>query len=110
MLSIVTGVTISDSQTGYRVMKRSVIDSVGIKSKFTYTQEQIIRAAHMGFRIGEVPINARQRAYGASRLVKNPFYYLKNAFSDIESLALELKLPLDGISEVQRCCYETEVL
>ena len=107
MVSILTGIQISDSQTGYRVMRRSVIESLKITSQFTYTQEQIIRAAHIGLHIGEVGIDVRQRAYGVSRLVKNPFYYLKNAFSEIELLAFELKLPLDGISGGRHSNNET---
>jgi glycosyltransferase involved in cell wall biosynthesis len=94
-VSILCGQRISDSQTGYRAFHRSIAEQVKISASFTYTQEQIIRSIVQGFTIGEVPIITRCRVDGVSRLVKNPFYYLKNAFADIEKLALELQLPLN---------------
>jgi glycosyltransferase involved in cell wall biosynthesis len=94
-VSILCGHQISDSQTGYRAFRRSVAERVQISASFTYTQEQIIRSIVQGFTIGEVPITTRCRVDGVSRLVKNPFYYLKNAFADIEKIALELQLPLN---------------
>jgi glycosyltransferase involved in cell wall biosynthesis len=98
MVSILSGTHISDSQTGYRAMRRSVVQSIQISSTFTYTQEQIIRAKHGGFKIGEVCITPRQRISGSSRLVKNPFYYLKHAFADLERLSFELDIPINSIN------------
>jgi glycosyltransferase involved in cell wall biosynthesis len=97
IVSILSGDNISDSQTGYRAMRRSLAESVPISSTFTYTQEQIIRAKHKGFKIGEVCITPRQRTSGGSRLVENPFYYLKHVFSDLEKLSLELGIPINSI-------------
>jgi hypothetical protein len=91
-----SGDKISDSQTGYRAIRRLLAESIHISSAFTYTQEQIIRAKHKGFKIGEVSITPRRRISGGSRLVKNPFHYLKHAFSDLEKLSVELDIPLNS--------------
>ncbi len=96
IVSIMSGHNVSDSQSGYRIIRRLLAESIHITSTFTYTQEQIIRAAYQGFKIGEVHISPRQRISGGSRLVKNPFYYLRHAFSDLEKLSDELNIPLDG--------------
>jgi hypothetical protein len=89
IVSILANKVISDSQTGYRLMHRDLAKScMCITSKFTYTQEQIIRAAINNFRIGEVPIVARPRKNGKSRLVKNPFYYLFRVFIDLKNLVV----------------------
>ncbi len=90
IVSILSGEEISDSQTGYRGISRQLVESINISSKFTYTQEQIIRATYKGFKVGEVCITPRIRMSGDSRLVKNPFYYLNNVFADLEKLSEEL--------------------
>lgn len=100
IVSILSGSDISDSQTGYRVISRRLAESITILSTFTYTQEQIIRATNKGFSIGEVLITSRARVSGTSRLVRNPFYYLKHAFADLEKLSIELKLPMDTIAKI----------
>jgi len=99
IVSILSGQRISDSQTGYRAIRRRVAEFVRISSSFTYTQEQIIRAARAGFKVCEVSITARPRRCGVSRLVRNPFHYLKHAFSDLEDLSRELSIPLNVVTK-----------
>lgn len=77
---------ISDSQTGYRVIRRDVAESCKIMGSYTYTQEQILRASHNGYIISEVPINVNERTSGASRLVKSPITYLSRVFRDLENI------------------------
>ncbi|MBS3140197.1 hypothetical protein J4479_04295 [Candidatus Woesearchaeota archaeon] len=48
---------------------------------FTYTQEQIIKAAKQGFKITEIPIITRKTR--ASRLFKNPWQYAMKAWINI---------------------------
>jgi len=67
VLTSLTGVKITDSTTGFRA--------------FTYTQEQIIKAAKQGFKITEIPIIARKTR--ESRLFKNPFQYAIRAWINI---------------------------
>ena len=66
---------ISDSQTGFRAIKREVIEHIVISADYTYTQEMIIRAAAEGFHIDEVPVNFYERKHGKSRLIRNPAEY-----------------------------------
>ncbi|MDD1777488.1 MAG: glycosyltransferase family 2 protein, partial [Candidatus Helarchaeota archaeon] len=66
---------ITDSQTGFRAIKREVIEHIIISADYTYTQEMIIRAAAEGFHIDEVPVNFYERKHGKSRLIRNPAEY-----------------------------------
>ncbi|WP_435210071.1 glycosyltransferase family 2 protein [Micromonospora sp. bgisy143] len=75
VVSVISRVAVPDSQSGYRAFSAQLAESVRISSKFTYTQEQIIRAAGMGFRITHPPISFEERRFGASRLVVSPADY-----------------------------------
>lgn len=66
---------IVDGQTGFRAFTREVAETVIIKSKFTYTNEQIIKAVENNFRIKEIPITFLKRNFGDSRLMTNAFNY-----------------------------------
>ena len=74
VVSKITGIQISDAQTGFRAFTRKVAEGIQIKSSHTYTQEQIIRAVNQKFRIKEVPIYFAKRD-GKSRLISSPFGY-----------------------------------
>lgn len=91
IISLLAGQVICDSQTGFRIISRRVAETCQIKSSYTYTQEQIVRASHAGFRIAEVPIFIGPRLAGQSRLMRSPFHYLARVFEDLERLAAELK-------------------
>jgi len=71
---------ISDSTTGFRAFTKDVAELPLINS-FTYTQEQLIRAGKLKFRIGEVPIRTRKTR--KSRLFKSPFDYAFKAWLNI---------------------------
>jgi hypothetical protein len=103
IVSLLAGQPISDSQTGFRGISRALAQDIIISSKFTYTQEQIIRCAHQKFKIAEVPIIQKPRNHGVSRLVKNPFNYLKMVFGDLEALSVELGLNLSQQSFPNHC-------
>lgn len=77
----ITRVKITDTTTGFRVFTKEVAKEIKIISTFTYTQEQIIKAAKLKFRIAEVPI--RTRPTRESRLFKNPFEYAVKAWINI---------------------------
>lgn len=82
VVSHITKIQISDAQTGFRAFTRELAKSIPIKSKHTYTQEQIIRAVRQKFRIKEVPIYFKKRI-GKSRLISNPFGYAARAWINI---------------------------
>jgi len=74
-----SGVQISDAQTGFRAFGREAAMKLNILSNYTYTQETIIQAAYKKLKIVEVPINFRRREEGKSRLILNLFDYAKKA-------------------------------
>ncbi|MBI3051397.1 glycosyltransferase family 2 protein [Candidatus Woesearchaeota archaeon] len=73
---------ITDSQTGLRAFTSNVA-KLPIISNYTYTQEQILRAARAKYRIAEVPVTFRKRTHGKSRLLRNPFDYAIKAWITI---------------------------
>ncbi|MFH1850446.1 MAG: glycosyltransferase family 2 protein [archaeon] len=82
VISNITQMKISDGQTGFRAFTREVAEKISIVSKYTYTQEQIIRAANLKFRIKEIPVTFSRRN-GKSRLMGNPFEYAIKAWITI---------------------------
>jgi glycosyltransferase involved in cell wall biosynthesis len=62
-----TGVT--DSQSGYRVMKSEIVKASSLVSGgYEIESEMLVKTARRGFRVKEVPISFEQRTYGRSRL------------------------------------------
>ena len=82
VVSNITGMRISDAQTGFRAFTKDVAEKIKIASNHTYTQEQIIRAAKNKFRIKEVPIYFAKRK-DESRLMSNPFGYAIRAWINL---------------------------
>lgn len=82
VVSQISGLEISDAQTGFRAFTRKVAENVEITSNHTYTQEQIIRAVKQKFRVKEVPIYFAKRN-GKSRLVTSTFGYALRAWINI---------------------------
>ena len=72
---------VGDCQTGFRAFTKEVA-KIEIGSDHTYTQEQILRAVNLGFKIKEIPTYFRKRD-GESRLMKNPFEYAFKAWINI---------------------------
>jgi glycosyltransferase involved in cell wall biosynthesis len=66
-IQLLTGVAITDSQSGYRAMKRQVLQSQKLKSgEYEIESEMLVKTAKKKFRIAEVPISFEQRTYGRS--------------------------------------------
>jgi len=69
LVKILTGTTVSDSQSGYRVMKSAVLRNMSLKSGgYEIESEMLVKTTRHGFRVMEVPISFEQRTYGTSRL------------------------------------------
>lgn len=79
MLRYLTGVGISDGQTGFRALTREAAQHADISAGYTYTQEMIIKLAAQGYRFAEVPIHFDKRKSGDSRLMTGPFNYAVRA-------------------------------
>ena len=69
LIKILTRADVSDSQSGYRVMKSGVLRNMRLKSGgYEIESEMLVKTARHGFRVIEVPISFEQRTYGTSRL------------------------------------------
>ena len=67
LIQMFTGVGITDSQSGYRAMKREVLAGQKLKSgEYEIESEMLVKTAKAGFRVAEVPITFEQRTYGRS--------------------------------------------
>jgi|SRR3989344_5767413 len=85
VISHITGVRITDGQTGFRAFTKDVA-ALNIISNHTYTQEQIIRAVRNKYKVKEIPIRARKTR--PSRLMRahpalQPFEYAAKAWINI---------------------------
>lgn len=66
-IELLTGVAITDSQSGYRAMKLEVLKSQNLKSGgYEIESEMLVKTAKCHFRVAEVPITFQQRTYGRS--------------------------------------------
>ena len=77
---LVCGAKISDSTTGFRAIRRQVLEEISPTSDFTYTQEMIIRVQKEGWRIAEIASFFKKRKSGDSRLFSSVISYARNAF------------------------------
>jgi glycosyltransferase involved in cell wall biosynthesis len=67
LIQLLTGTAITDSQSGYRAMKRQVLNNQKLKSGgYEIESEMLVKIAKEGFRVTEVPISFEQRTYGRS--------------------------------------------
>ena len=77
MTNIVTNLNMSDMETGYKLFKKSVIQSIDIKEKsFGVEPEITVKLAKKKFIFYEVPISYRGRSYDEGKKIT-----LKDAFS-----------------------------
>jgi glycosyltransferase involved in cell wall biosynthesis len=66
-IEFLTGVAITDSQSGYRAIKRQVLKSQRLNSGgYEIESEMLVKTAKKKFRVTEVPISFEQRTYGRS--------------------------------------------
>src|SRR3989344_6064035 len=81
VISRLTRTKITDSTTGFRAFTREVAEKIIFVNTFTYTQEQIIKASRLGFKIGEIAITRNKTR--ESRLFRNSFQYAIKAWINI---------------------------
>ena len=69
LIRFLTGVKVSDSQSGFRAIKSSLIKGMKLRSRgYEVESEILIKALRMGARIAETPISFDQRTVGVSKL------------------------------------------
>jgi len=78
VVSFVSGLKISDAQSGFRAFSREAALRMNISGDFTYTQESLLIAAEHKMKIVEVPIDFRKRA-DESRLFGSIWTFAKRA-------------------------------
>ncbi|MBI4362386.1 MAG: glycosyltransferase family 2 protein [Euryarchaeota archaeon] len=78
----VSGVPVTDAQTGFRAFSRPAALRLNVLSSYTYVQETIIQARQKGLKIVEVPCTFRARE-GKSRLISSLGKYALRAGSTI---------------------------
>jgi glycosyltransferase involved in cell wall biosynthesis len=67
LIQMLTGVAVTDSQSGYRAMKRAVLKNQQLKSGgYEIESEILVKTAKEDFRVVEAPISFEQRTYGRS--------------------------------------------
>jgi glycosyltransferase involved in cell wall biosynthesis len=80
LILLLTGKTVSDSQSGFRAFKQEVLRRIPLSSsRFEIESELTIKTLKNGFNTTEVPINCIKRAIGNSKLnsFQDGFYIFK---------------------------------
>jgi len=69
LIGVLTGIEISDSQSGFRAIRSSIINKIELNSRgYEVESEMLVKALKIGARVTEVPISFEQRTVGKSRL------------------------------------------
>jgi glycosyltransferase involved in cell wall biosynthesis len=69
LIGFLTGVKISDSQSGFRAIKSSLIKRMKFRSRgYEVESEMLVKALRMGAKVVEIPISFDQRTIGVSKL------------------------------------------
>jgi glycosyltransferase involved in cell wall biosynthesis len=69
LIKFLTRTEVTDSQSGYRVIKAEIVKATRLVSGgYEIESEMLVKTARRGFRVKEVPISFEQRTYGRSRL------------------------------------------
>lgn len=79
-------VRLTDSQNGFRAIRRDVAARLGLTSNLTtIEQEMLMKALKRGYRVSEVPSHEYERKWGTSKVVvwKLWFAYVSNFFRNI---------------------------
>ena len=89
VVSRLAGARITDSQSGYRLLKRSVLDRLEYSSsRFDAESEILVKACRMGFRVIEVPIST---IYGDEKSKIHPFVDTVRFFRMVRRLSKEVR-------------------
>jgi glycosyltransferase involved in cell wall biosynthesis len=73
--NLVAGTRLSDTQSGFRAMRKELLMQISPTGKKDYVHEMVIRASREGWRIAEVPSYFKQRKFGDSRLFSSLTVY-----------------------------------
>jgi glycosyltransferase involved in cell wall biosynthesis len=69
LIRLFTGLKISDSQSGFRAIRSSIIKRMRLHSRgYEVESEMLVKALKMGARVTEIPVSFEQRTVGKSKL------------------------------------------
>lgn len=82
VVRVLSHTPVADATSGFRAMSREAALQVNVFSRYTYTLETIVQAAHRGMRVMSIPVrvNASTRQ---SRLVQSNLHYFWRSGSDL---------------------------
>jgi len=85
LVRMLVGVAISDLTCGYRAFRREVLENLFLEQNQYSAPELLIKGALAGFRIVEVPVKIKQRAFGKPKKKLSTYWYglLRSIFSSI---------------------------
>lgn len=78
-------VKIGDATTGLRVFNMKVAN-LPIKSNFTFTVEQLVRAREASYKMTHIPVTFYKRQDGNSRLMKSSSHYIWETIKSMRSI------------------------
>lgn len=90
LISLLTGVRLTDTQCGFRAYNREAALRLNIFSTYTYTQESLIDLIEKGMRVEEVPLSVKGERAGKSRVVDSVLSYT------VRSLAILVRTVRDS--------------
>jgi glycosyltransferase involved in cell wall biosynthesis len=79
LISLLTGVRITDPSNGLRVWRREVTETLPLRQTQYQTSELLIRTVAHGFRVKEVPATMYERSAGESKKGRNWLYGVRFA-------------------------------
>ncbi len=69
LIQLLTSMKISDSQSGFRAIRSSILKKMKLNSRgYEVESEMLVKALKMGVRVIEIPISFEQRTVGKSKL------------------------------------------
>jgi glycosyltransferase involved in cell wall biosynthesis len=72
-ISAIMGYRFEDTQSGFRSIKRAVLQTLALRaSRFDIESEMLIKALKQGFRVVEEPVNYSPRSHGRTRIQPLP--------------------------------------
>lgn len=97
LVNQITGLSLTDVNTGYRAISFDKLDSIFFLSETNFAIELAIRAAKNGLNITEIPTLSISRAYGQSQFhnIEKFFIYNINAQKQIFNASFRKKTPIE---------------
>jgi hypothetical protein len=87
------GIEVSDATSGYRAFGREALLRMNLVSENTYTLETLVHASRQRLRVAEVPVPARPRLVGESRMTHSIGRYITRTASQALRSLLHHHLP-----------------